>query len=49
MDRPTDLKLRRTSGYRNLASAQQFSGKAVRSLYAATEDSGPTQLAQNAR
>lgn len=49
MDRPTDLKLRRTSGYRNLASAQQFSGKAVRSLYAAMEDSGPTQLAQNAR
>ena len=49
MDRPTDFKLRRTSSYRNLASAQQFSGKAVRSLYAAMEDSGPTQLAQNTR
>ena len=49
MDRPTDFKLRRTSGYRNLASAQKFSGKAVRSLYAAMENTGPIQLAQNAR
>jgi hypothetical protein len=49
MDRPTDFKLRLTSSYRNLASAHQISGKAVRSLYAATEDTGPTQLAQNTR
>jgi uncharacterized protein YcbK (DUF882 family) len=49
MDRPTDFKLRRTSGYRNLASVQKFSGKAVRRLYAEMEDSGPIQLAQARR
>jgi uncharacterized protein YcbK (DUF882 family) len=49
MDRPTGFKLRRSSGYRNLASVQKFSGKAVRSLYAAMKDSGPIQLAQTSR
>jgi uncharacterized protein YcbK (DUF882 family) len=49
MDQPTALELRETSGYRGLASVQQFSGKAVRSLYAAAEQPTSTQLAQNTR
>jgi len=49
MDRPTAFQLRRTSGYRGLASAQKFSGGAVRSLYAAVEADKPTRLAQSAR
>jgi uncharacterized protein YcbK (DUF882 family) len=34
MDQPTALSLRKSSGYRGLAAAQQFSGQAVRNLYA---------------
>lgn len=49
MDRPTKFKLRRTSGYRGLASVQKFSGKAVRRLYAEVEAPAPTRLAQNRR
>lgn len=49
MDQPTAFQFRRTSGYRGLASAQQFSGNAVRSLYAEAERSGPTRLAQSTR
>jgi len=49
MDRPTAFQFRRTSGYRGLASAQKFSGGAVRSLYAAVEADKPTRLAQSAR
>jgi uncharacterized protein YcbK (DUF882 family) len=46
MDRPTALQLRHRSGYRGLASAQDFSGGAVRNLYAEAEmPSGPTRLA----
>ena len=36
----------RTSGYRGLASAQKFSGDAVRSLYAEVEAAAPTRLAR---
>lgn len=46
MDKPTDFYFRRTSGYQGLASAQQFSGDAVKSLYAAMALPGPTRLAQ---
>ncbi|MGE5261715.1 MAG: DUF882 domain-containing protein [Actinomycetota bacterium] len=48
MDQPTALTLRKSSGYRGLAAAQQFSGQAVRSLYAATEpaQSAPMQHAE---
>ncbi|WP_372929632.1 DUF882 domain-containing protein [Methyloceanibacter sp.] len=47
MDRPTAFKLRRTSGYLGLASVQTFSGRAVKSLYAAIDaQTGPTRLAQ---
>ena len=49
MDRPTDFKFRQTSGYRGLASAQKFSGRAVKSLYAEMEAPAPTRLAQNRR
>ncbi len=46
MDRPTDFKLRASSGYRGLASAQKFSGDAVKSLYAEMEAPAPTRLAR---
>jgi uncharacterized protein YcbK (DUF882 family) len=49
MERPTALQLRRSSGYRGLASVQQFSGGAVKSLYAAMEAPAPTRLAQSTR
>jgi uncharacterized protein YcbK (DUF882 family) len=47
MDRPSNFKLRKTSGYTGLASAQQFSGQAVKSLYAEMEPAkpAPTRLA----
>ncbi len=46
MDRPTAFTLRSTSGYRGLASAQKFSGDAVKSLYAELEAPAPTRLAR---
>jgi hypothetical protein len=48
MDKPTALTLRKSSGYRGLAAAQQFSGQAVRNLYAEMEPAkpAPTQVAQ---
>ncbi len=49
MDRPTDFKLRRSSGYRGLASVQQFTGRAVKSLYAEMEGPAPTRVAQSTR
>ena len=46
MDRPTAFKFRPTSGYLGLASVQTFSGRAVRSLYAAIDaQDAPTRLA----
>ena len=47
MDRPSNFQLRKTSGYTGLASAQKFSGQAVKSLYAEMEPakSAPTRLA----
>ncbi len=47
MGKPSNFQLRKTSGYTGLASAQQFSGQAVKSLYAemAPPNSGPTRLA----
>jgi len=47
MGQPTALTLRKSSGYRGLAAAQQFSGQAVRSLYADMEPakSAPMQHA----
>jgi len=49
MDSPTAFQLRRSSGYRGLASAQKFSGGAVKSLYAEMDKPGPTRLAQSTR
>jgi len=50
MDRPTAFKFRPTSGYVGLASVQTFSGRAVKSLYAAIDaQDGPTRLAQSTR
>lgn len=49
MDRPTAFQFRRSSDYRGLASAQTFSGGAVKSLYAETERPAPTRLAQSTR
>ncbi len=49
MDRPTAFTLRKTSGYQGLASAQRFSGEAIRSLYAEVTKPGPTLLAQSTR
>jgi uncharacterized protein YcbK (DUF882 family) len=46
MDEPTAFTLRKTSGYSDLASAQQFSGQAVKSLYAEVEQApAPTLIA----
>ena len=41
-DRPSAFKLRKSSGYTGLASAQQFSGQAVKSLYAEVDADKPT-------
>lgn len=49
MERPTALHFRRSSGYRGLATAQAFSGGAVKSLYAEMDKPGPTRLAQSTR
>ena len=49
MDRPTAFHFRRGSGYWNMASAQSFSGDAVRSLYAQADTQKPTRLAQSTR
>ncbi len=49
MDRPTAFTLRPGSGYAGLASAQQFSGHAVRNLYAEIGTPAPTRLAQSTR
>jgi uncharacterized protein YcbK (DUF882 family) len=49
MDRPSSFGLRRSSGYAGLASAQHFSGQAVRSLYAEMAAPAPTRLAQSSR
>jgi uncharacterized protein YcbK (DUF882 family) len=49
MDRPTAFELRETSGYRSLAEAQQFSGQAVKSLYAEMDAATPTRLAEATR
>jgi hypothetical protein len=51
MDQPTAFTLRKSSGYASLASAQRFSGQAVRSLYAEFEPEAPapTRLAQSTR
>jgi hypothetical protein len=53
MNRPTSFTLRKSSGYAGLAAAQQFSGHAVKSLYANvamdTPASPPTQVAENTR
>ncbi|MHA1517625.1 MAG: DUF882 domain-containing protein, partial [Alphaproteobacteria bacterium] len=47
MDRPAAFKFRKDRRYRGLASAQKFSGSAVRSLYAAMDtQTAPTRLAQ---
>ncbi len=48
MDQPTALTLRKSSGYRGLAAAQQFSGQAVHSFYAEMDPGKParTQVAQ---
>ncbi len=50
MDRPTALTFRKSSGYRGLAAAQQFSGQAVRNLYAelAPANAAPAQASQHA-
>ena len=51
MDQPTSFTLRNGSGYAGLASAQRFSGHAVKSLYAEMETPAPapTQIAQSTR
>jgi hypothetical protein len=51
MDQPMAFTLRPGSGYAGLASAQRFSGHAVKSLYAemVPPAPAPTQLAQSTR
>jgi uncharacterized protein YcbK (DUF882 family) len=49
MDRPTAFELRASSGYRGLASVQQFSGPAVHNLYAEMEAPAPTRVADATR
>jgi uncharacterized protein YcbK (DUF882 family) len=46
MDQPTALTLRKSSGYQGLAAAQQFSGQAVRNLYAEMEQAAGARRAQ---
>ncbi len=50
MDRPTNFTFRRNAPYQGLATIRQFSGQAVRSLYAEMEPPAtPTRLAQSTR
>ena len=49
MDQPTSFTLRNSSGYAGLASAQRFSGQAVRNFYAEMATPAPTRLAQSTR
>jgi len=49
MDQPTSFTLRNGSGYAGLASAQRFSGHAVRNFYAEMATPAPTRLAQSTR
>jgi uncharacterized protein YcbK (DUF882 family) len=49
MDQPTSFTLRNGSGYAGLASAQRFSGHAVKSFYAEMDTPTPTRLAQGTR
>jgi len=50
MDRPTGFTFRRNKAYQGLAAVQQFSGQAVKSLYAEMEaPAAPTRLAQSTR
>ena len=49
MDRPLASTFRTTSGYRGLAAAQSFTGRAVRSVYAELAPQQPTRLAQTDR
>ena len=49
MERPTSFTLRNGSGYAGLASAQRFSGHAVKSFYAEMDTPTPTRLAQSTR
>jgi uncharacterized protein YcbK (DUF882 family) len=47
MDRPTNFTFRRNASYQGLVAVQQFSGQAVKSLYAdAQTQAAPTRLAQ---
>lgn len=45
MDKPLAATFRARSGHRILASAQRFTGHAVRSLYAELQPPAPTRLA----
>jgi len=51
MDRPTNFTFRRNTAYQGLATIQQFSGQAVKSLYAEMDApaAAPTRLAQSTR
>jgi len=50
MDRPTNFTFRRNTAYQGLATIQQFSGQAVKSLYAEMDaPAAPTRLAQSTR
>jgi peptidoglycan-N-acetylglucosamine deacetylase len=49
MERPLALSFRENSGSQGLATAQRFSGHAVRSRYAEAEKPSPTQLAEKTR
>ena len=49
MDRPTNFTFRQNKSYQGLATIQQFSGQAVKSLYAEMEPPAPTRLAQSTR
>ena len=49
LDRPTGFTFRRNKDYQGLAAVQQFSGQAVKSLYAEMEATAPTRLAQSTR
>jgi uncharacterized protein YcbK (DUF882 family) len=49
MDQPTSFTLRNGSGYAGLASAQRFTGHAVRNFYAELAAPAPTRLAQSTR
>jgi hypothetical protein len=49
MNQQTAFTLRNGSGYTGLASAQRFSGHAVRNFYAEMATQAPTRLAQSTR